>query len=191
MKLVRKSVAIVGAGEANRSVCDLAYSAGVAVARRGALLICGGRGGVMAAAARGAQSAGGLTIGILPGYDRRQANPSIEIVIPTGMGEARNAIVVASADGLVALQGEGGTLSEIGLAIKLGRPVVALQAWHQLEMIAHCDEPDAAVDLALDLARRGSTGEASQVRSPGRRSAFAGDRKKQESAQRVQKRANK
>jgi uncharacterized protein (TIGR00725 family) len=154
MNPARSSVAIVGAGDATPAVCDLAYAAGLAVARRGAVLICGGRGGVMAAAARGAQSAGGLTVGILPGYDRGEANPNIEIAIATGMGEARNAIVVASADSVVALEGEGGTLSEIGLAIKLGRPVVGLQAWPQLEMISHADNPSAAVDLALELAER-------------------------------------
>ena len=148
------SIAVVGAGEASAAVCDLAYSVGVAVARRGAILICGGRDGVMAAAAHGAQSAGGLTIGVLPGYERREANPFIEIAIATGMGQARNAIVVASADAVIALEGEGGTLSEIGLAIKLGRPVVALQSWHQLTMIARASDPQEAVDLALDLASR-------------------------------------
>jgi len=153
MTRARRSIAIVGAGEASTAVCELAYAAGLAVARRGAALVCGGRGGVMAAAARGAQSAGGLTIGILPGYDRRDANPSIEIAIATGMGEARNVIVVASADAVVALEGEGGTLSEIGLAIKLGRPVVGLQAWQQLETISHSDDPFAAVDLALEIGR--------------------------------------
>jgi uncharacterized protein (TIGR00725 family) len=154
MNTVRRVVAIVGANDARTAVCDLAYAAGIAVARRGAVLICGGRGGVMAAAARGAQFAGGLTVGILPGYDRHEANPNIEIAIATGMGQARNAIVVASADAVVALEGEGGTLSEIGLAMKLGRPVVGLQAWRQLDMIAHADEPVAAVDLALELAER-------------------------------------
>jgi uncharacterized protein (TIGR00725 family) len=154
MNTARSSIAIVGAGDASETVCDLAYAAGLAVARRGAMLICGGRGGVMAAAARGAQSAGGLTIGILPGYDRREANANIEIAIATGMGEARNAVVVASADSVVALEGEGGTLSEIGFAIKLGRPVVGLRAWRQLEMISHADDPVAAVDLALELAER-------------------------------------
>jgi uncharacterized protein (TIGR00725 family) len=148
----RRSIAIVGAGDAGGAVCDLACEAGLAVARRGAVLICGGRGGVMAAAARGAQSAGGLTIGILPGYDRRQANSYIEIAIATGMGQARNAIVVASADAVVALEGEGGTLSEIGLALKLGRPVVGLRAWRELKMISHVDDPYTAVDLALELA---------------------------------------
>ncbi len=156
MKTARRTIAVVGAGDAPAAVCELAYAAGQAVARRGAVLICGGRGGAMAAAARGAESAGGLTIGILPGYDRHEANPHIEIVITTGMGQARNAIIVASADAVVALEGEGGTLSEIGLAIKLGRPVVALGAWPQLEMISHADDAVAAVDLALELAERRS-----------------------------------
>jgi uncharacterized protein (TIGR00725 family) len=147
-------IAVVGAGDASAAVCELAYAAGQAVARRGAVLICGGRGGVMAAAARGAQAGGGLTIGILPGYDRREMNPYIEIAIATGMGQARNAIVVASAEAVVALAGEGGTLSEIGFALKLGRPVVALSAWRQLEMISHTDDAAHAVDLALKLAAR-------------------------------------
>jgi uncharacterized protein (TIGR00725 family) len=154
MTMTRRSIAIVGAGNASATICDLADAAGLAVARKGAVLICGGRGGVMEAAARGAQSGGGLTIGILPGYDRRQANPNIEIAIATGMGQARNAIIVASADAVVALEGEGGTLSEIGLAIKLGRPVVGLQAWRQLEVISHSDDPVEAVDLALELAEQ-------------------------------------
>ncbi len=152
MNTLRRAIAVVGAGDAPTSICDLAYSVGLAVARQGASLICGGRGGVMAAAARGAQSAGGLTIGILPGYNRHQANSNIEVAIATGMGEARNAIVVASADAVIALEGEGGTLSEIGFAIKLGRPVVALRAWQQLAMLAHTDDPDAAVNLAFELA---------------------------------------
>jgi uncharacterized protein (TIGR00725 family) len=160
LKTVRRSIAIVGAGSAKTAVCELAYAAGLAVARRGAVLVCGGRGGVMAAAARGAQSGGGLTIGILPGYDRHEANANIDIAIATGMGQARNVIVVASADSVVALEGEGGTLSEIGFAIKLGRPVVGLRAWEDLAMIAHAADPVAAVDLALELAERNETARA-------------------------------
>jgi uncharacterized protein (TIGR00725 family) len=150
----RKLIAVVGAGDAQADVCELALAVGRAIAQRGAVLICGGGGGVMEAAANGAQSAQGTTIGILPGYDRSAANSHIEFAIATGMGQARNAIVVATADAVVALAGEGGTLSEIGLAIKLGRPVVALRAWHEIERIARADDPEAAVDLALTLADR-------------------------------------
>jgi uncharacterized protein (TIGR00725 family) len=150
--LVRRAIAVIGAGDAPPAVCDLAFEAGAAIARREAILICGGRGGVMNAAAHGARSAGGLTVGILPGYDRAEANPHIQVPIATGIGEARNVIVVASADAVIALQGEGGTLSEIGLALKLRRPIIALRAWQQLEMIAHADDPNAAVEIALELA---------------------------------------
>jgi uncharacterized protein (TIGR00725 family) len=148
----RRAIAVIGNGNASASLRELAFATGRAIARHEATLICGGRGGVMEAAAAGAQSAGGRTVGILPGYDRRDANQHIEIVIATGMGQARNAIVVGSADAVVALEGEGGTLSEIGLAIKLNRPVVALRAWPELSGLAHADEPEIAVELALKLA---------------------------------------
>ena len=107
----------------------------------------------MEAAARGAQSAGGHTIGILPGYDYARANPFIEFAIPTGMGEARNVIVVASAQAVVALAGEAGTLSEVALALKLGRPVVALSSWANVAGVLRADNPGAAVALACELAR--------------------------------------
>ena len=106
----------------------------------------------MEAAARGAHSVGGHTIGVLPTYDRADANPHIEFAIATGMGQARNVIVVASADAVIALEGEGGTLSDIGLAIKLGRPVVALDAWAELQQVDHANDPAEAVALALRLA---------------------------------------
>ena len=108
----------------------------------------------MEAAARGARRKGGRTIGVLPSYERSSANPYIEVVIATGMGQARNVIVVASADAVIALPGEGGTLSEIGLGLKLQRPVVALAAWRELTTIEHADDPQAAVRRALELAQR-------------------------------------
>lgn len=149
-------IAVIGSGDASPDACELAFFTGREIALRGATLVCGGRRGVMEAAARGAQSAGGVTIGILPGYDRSDANPHIEFVIATGMGQARNAIVVASSDAIVALEGEGGTLSEIGLAIKLGRPIVALRAWAGIADIAHADDPKAAVALAFEMAGSGA-----------------------------------
>ena len=92
-------------------------------------------------------------IGILPGYDQQSANPYIEFAIATGMGEARNAIVVASANAVIALAGEGGTLAEIGFALKLGRPLVALCSWPQLEGLHRADNAAAAVAMALELAQ--------------------------------------
>ncbi len=147
-----KTVAVIGAASARAELSDRAFAVGRAIANCGATLICGGRGGVMEAAAHGARSAGGHTIGVLPSYDRTEANPHIEFAIATGMGQARNVIVVASADAVIALEGEGGTLSEIGLALKLGRPVVALDAWAELQQINHADDPAEAVALALRLA---------------------------------------
>ena len=106
----------------------------------------------MEAAARGARERGGHTLGILPGYDKRSANPYIDFAIATGMGEARNAIVVATADAVIALTGEGGTLAEIGFALKLGRPLIALCSWPQLEGLYRADNAVAAVAMALELA---------------------------------------
>jgi uncharacterized protein (TIGR00725 family) len=144
-------IAVIGAGDSHTGVFELARAVGAEIAARGATLVCGGRGGVMAAAARGAREHGGHTIGILPTYDAKDANPYIEFVIATGMGQARNAIVVGSADAVIAMAGEGGTLSEIGLALKLGRPIIALDSWTHLENIHRANTPAAAVALALDL----------------------------------------
>jgi len=153
----RLAIAVIGAGDgASSDTLSLAREAGRRIAERSAVLICGGRGGVMAAAAEGAQAAGGHTIGILPNYDRNSANPYIEFVIATGMGQARNAIVVASAAAVIALPGEAGTLSEIGLALKIGRPVVALAAWREIAGVHYAATPEVAVIRAFDLALRES-----------------------------------
>ena len=146
------AIAVIGAGDAPTSDRELAFAVGREIAARGAILVCGGRGGVMEAASHGARSVGGHTIGILPGYDRHAANPHIEFSIATGLGEARNVIVVASGDAVIALAGEAGTLSEIGLALKLARPVVALRAWPHIPDLARADDPASAVALALELA---------------------------------------
>src|SRR5258708_998866 len=148
----RKPIAVIGAGDAPQDVRSAARQVGSAIARAGVVLVCGGRGGVMEAAAEGARDAGGHTIGILPSYDRASANPHIEFAISTGMSHARNAIVVASANAVIAMPGEAGTLSEIGLALKIGRPVVALDGWHHIDGVHHATDPQAAVALALQLA---------------------------------------
>jgi hypothetical protein len=150
----RLAIAVIGGADAPPAILALAREVGRGIAERGAVLICGGRTGVMEAAAAGAQAAGGHTIGILPSYDRSAANPYIEFVIATGMGQARNVIVVASAAAVIALAGEVGTLSEIGLALKIGRPVVALGAWPEIDGVRYAATPEAAVTLAFDLAMR-------------------------------------
>jgi uncharacterized protein (TIGR00725 family) len=112
------------------------------------VLVCGGRGGAMEAACRGAKEADGLTVGILPGSDRSEANPFVDVVVPTGLGEARNALVVGAADVVIAIGGGYGTLSEIALALKAGKRVVGLGTW-EIEGVASADGAEAAVAAAL------------------------------------------
>jgi uncharacterized protein (TIGR00725 family) len=152
-------VAVVGAGDADEDLATAAEEVGRRLAQGGAAVVCGGLGGVMEAACRGAKSAGGLTIGILPGRRREDANRWVDVAIPTGMGETRNALVVSSADAVVAVGGEHGTLSEVAFALKLGRPVVGLRTWRLLrgdgtvdEGIVPVDDPEAAVAAVLALA---------------------------------------
>jgi uncharacterized protein (TIGR00725 family) len=154
-------VAVVGPGEASAAELEVAEQLGRCLAEAGALVVCGGLGGVMEAACRGARSGGGLTLGILPGRDRREANPFVDVAVATGLGEARNALVVRAADALVAVGGGYGTLSEIALALKGGTPVVGLGTW----ALARASRPDrgvvevadarAAAEAALALAVRG------------------------------------
>lgn len=122
-------IAVCGAGVCDAPTAALAEEVGRRIAEAGALLVCGGLGGVMEAACRGAAAAGGLTIGILPGSDPAAANPFVHIPIATGIGEARNLVIVKTASVVIAISGEYGTLSEIALARKSGRPVVGLQTW--------------------------------------------------------------
>lgn len=122
-------VSVAGAGDATPQDAALAEEVGRLLAERGAVVICGGLGGVMEAACRGASRAGGITVGILPGRDPGAANPHVLIPIPTGLGEARNALVATTSDALIAIGGKLGTLSEIALALRSGIPVVGLGTW--------------------------------------------------------------
>ncbi|RMF87066.1 MAG: TIGR00725 family protein, partial [Nitrospinota bacterium] len=121
------------------------------IAIRGAILVCGGLGGVMEAAARGAREGGGLTVGILPGCEATEANPYIDIPIVTGMSHARNLLIVRTAEVVIALPGEYGTLSEIALALKIGRPVVGLHTWSLDQAILQVSTPQEAVEKAFAL----------------------------------------
>jgi uncharacterized protein (TIGR00725 family) len=126
---------------------------GRALAEEGAVVVCGGLGGVMEAACRGAREAGGLTVGLLPGLDRRQANPHVQVAIATGLGEARNALIARAADALVAVAGGYGTLSEIALALKGGTPVVGIGSW-DIDGVDRAGSAAEAVEAALAAARR-------------------------------------
>jgi len=122
-------IGVIGEGTTDRRGAEIAYEVGRLVALKGALLVCGGLSGVMDHAARGAKSAGGTTVGILPGCSRDEANLYIDIAIPTGLGEARNLLVVRSSDALIAIGGQYGTLSEIAFALKMGKPIVGISSW--------------------------------------------------------------
>jgi uncharacterized protein (TIGR00725 family) len=141
-------IAVVGAGICGNDVLALAEAVGRAIAEAGGVLICGGLGGVMEGAARGAAAAGGITIGFLPGADARNANAHISIPLPTGLGEGRNILVARTADAVIAIGGEWGTLSEVALARKVGVPVILLRPG----LTAHLDLPIA--EDAADAVQR-------------------------------------
>ncbi len=153
----KRFVAVIGGGQASRREIKLAEEVGRKLAKRGAVLVCGGLGGVMEAACRGASSGGGLTIGILPGENRRAANSYVQIPIVTGIGYARNVAVVKSAQAVIAVGGSYGTLSEIGHALQSGIPVIGLGTWSLSKngkansSIASAQNPAEAVDMALEL----------------------------------------
>jgi len=125
-----KYIAVIGPSDCSSTERDDAFKIGAMLAARGAILICGGGSGVMEAASRGALSENGVVIGILPGDDSGAGNPYLTYAIATGLGEARNAIIARTADALIAVGGEYGTLSEIALAMKMGKKVILLKSWH-------------------------------------------------------------
>ncbi len=155
-------IGVIGSGRSHPKWDDWGEEIGRGIAEAGAILICGGTSGVMAAAARGARKAGGVTVGILPGAHAEEANPFITIPISTGLGEGRNLLVVQSSDLLIAVGGGAGTLSEIGFALKLHKPLILLGSWEikppsgndTLANHAHAvDSPAEALQLAMRLVR--------------------------------------
>jgi uncharacterized protein (TIGR00725 family) len=142
-------VAVIGPGEADASTLAAAEAVGRGLGKAGATLVCGGLGGVMEAACRGARETGATTIGLLPGADRTAANRWVSVAIPTGMGELRNGLVVRAADVVVAVGRGFGTLSEIALALRLGRPVVGLGTWDIGAPVVSVSDPEAAAARAL------------------------------------------
>ena len=151
MSQSRSIIAVIGAGQCESSIYQLALEVGEEVAKRGAILVCGGLGGVMEAAAKGASMAGGLTVGILPGPSCNSANQYIKIPVATDMGQARNVIIAHTADGLVAVSGGAGTLSEIGHSLKLGKPVVGLKTIPNLRGVHYVDSAQEAITRIFEL----------------------------------------
>ena len=150
----QRVVAVVGPGsDVPDEIAALAHEVGLLLAQRGIDVVTGGLGGVMAAAARGTHEGGGIVIGLLPGNDRAHANPDLTVAIPTGLGQGRNALVVRAADGVIAVGGSWGTLSEIALARRAGKPVVCLRGWRVIDAgdnpvpLAVAGTPAEAVEL--------------------------------------------
>ncbi len=147
-------IGVIGAANASEEEKRASEEVGVLIAGRKCFLLCGGMGGVMEAACRGAKSAGGTTIGILPGPEPSSANRFVDIPIVTGMGEARNVIVAKSSHSIIAVGGGLGTLSEISFALKSGIPVIGLDTWDVSEEIIKCETPEEAVRTAFELSSR-------------------------------------
>jgi uncharacterized protein (TIGR00725 family) len=145
-------IAVIGASTATEAQEQVAEAVGRELALAGAVVICGGGPGVMAGASRGAAQAGGTVIGILPGDDRARANEWVSVALATGIGELRNGLIVRTCDAAVAVGGAYGTLSEIGLALAQGVPVVGLGTW-QIDGVEHREDPVDAVARVLELAR--------------------------------------
>ena len=152
-------IAVIGGSDVSRPIEALAEEIGREIARQGAVLVCGGLGGVMEAACRGADGEGGLTVGILPGDNRQSANPYVKIPIPTGIGYARNAAVAKSAQAVIAIDGSYGTLTEIAYALQSGIPVIGLDTWsisingREDSSIIRVGTPKEAVKKAVELIK--------------------------------------
>lgn len=152
-----KMIAVIGGGQCSKEEAAMAEAVGRELAKRGVVVVCGGLGGVMEAVCKGATAAGGLTVGILPGDMRQQANPYVRIPIVTGMGFARNVAVVKSAQAVIAVGGAYGTLSEISYALQAGIPVIGLNTWTisrngQVDTsIIRAEKPADAVEIAMSL----------------------------------------
>ncbi|RKZ34466.1 TIGR00725 family protein [bacterium] len=144
----KKIISVIGGSKPNQNALDNAFRVGELIARNDMILVCGGLTGVMEYACKGAKSKGGLTIGILPMETRDSANPYVDIAIPTGLGIARNLLVVRTGDIVIAIDGSWGTLSEIALAKNIGRTVIALESFH-IDGIIPADSPEQAIKLAL------------------------------------------
>jgi uncharacterized protein (TIGR00725 family) len=151
MKDIRKRIriAVIGGSRPGRQALDTAVEVGRLIARAGAILVCGGLGGVMEAASRGAREEGGLVVGVLPGESPTAANPSVDIPIATGLGYTRNSLVVMNADAVIAIDGEYGTLSEIAYGLIHGKKVVGLRTW-DIRGVIVAGTAEEAVRLALE-----------------------------------------
>jgi uncharacterized protein (TIGR00725 family) len=168
-------ISVIGDSSCSPEEATVAEAVGKLLAKKGVTLLCGGLGGVMEAACRGAKSAGGVTVGILPGQDPSTANPWVDIPVVTGMGEARNVAVAKSAQAVIAIGGKYGTLSEIAYALKNGIPVIGLNTWslsrggQEDDSIVRVQTANEAVEKAVSLANRRENKEIASQRQESRR----------------------
>ena len=146
-------IGVIGGSRCSPEIAELAEEVGREIGKRGAVLICGGLGGVMEFASKGVKEAGGLTIGILPGRSREEANAYIDVPIVTGMGHARNVIIAHSSDSMIAISGEHGTLSEIAIGLKLQKTIIGLNTW-DIEGVIKVKTPAEAVEKAMRVSER-------------------------------------
>ena len=144
-------ISVIGAGSCDKDIYRIAEEVGKLISQKGATLITGGLGGVMEAASKGAKASGGTTVGILPGFSKEEANKFVDIPITTGLSHARNIIVAGSADAVIAISGEYGTLSEIAIALKLGKPVVGIRTWDSIDGVIKVHSPEEAVNKVFEL----------------------------------------
>jgi uncharacterized protein (TIGR00725 family) len=149
-------IGVIGGRDVSTEIIKIAESIGQLIAERNAILICGGLGGVMEAACRGAKTVGGITVGILPVASKEEANPHVDIVIPTGMGVARNAVVIHSSDGVIAVDGSYGTLSEIAFALQCRLPLVVLKSWEIDSSVISAEDPEEAVEMLFNIMKERS-----------------------------------
>lgn len=147
-------IGVIGAGHCTKKLRDLATEVGGEIAKAGAVLVCGGLDGIMKGAANGAKSENGTTIGILPGIDKGEANEYIDYSICSGFGEARNLIIIRTADAVIALPGMFGTLSELGFALKMKKPVISLGSWDVTDAVVKAKDAKEAVKLALQKIQK-------------------------------------
>jgi uncharacterized protein (TIGR00725 family) len=146
-------ISVIGDSSCDKDTYSLAEEVGKLIAKKGWTLVTGGLGGVMEATSKGAKEAGGITVGILPGFSKEEANRYVGIPITTGLSHARNIIIARSADALIAISGGYGTLSEIAIALKLGKPVIGIKTWSNIEGIIKVNFPQEAIEKILELTR--------------------------------------
>ena len=150
----RMHIGVIGAGLCSKREYELAYDVGIEIAKKNWILFCGGLGGIMEGAAKGCYDSGGLTVGLLPGLEKDAANPYIQVPVPTGLDEGRNLLIIRASDVLISIAGGYGTLSEIGFALKTGKPVIGIGTWKDIEGIHYVSDHREAIQTASRLLRK-------------------------------------